>query len=511
MGRLDLDRLHLAAVGVVAPLAIGTAVMVALPNVAGHFDDPALDLVLDTVAAVVTGSIAALLGVRYRERRETITLYEVAAFLTLAISYAFAVVVAVSEDSGGTGSARLVEAGAAQLYVFTAGRWLAAGMLVIGGTASLHAGGRRRPGTIALAATIIVFALVAAAETWADTMPPLFRGTVSGVGPQAQPDASTTPIGFVVQIVGAALTMEAAAVYHSLWHRDRARRDGYLALGLVLASFAQLHAALFPSIHPVQVASSDLLWLAFEMTLLLAIEAEARVTLRALRTANQVLERLRDAEVDRAALEERARLSRELHDGLAQDLWFAKLKVGRLSAVKGLGPEAIELCGELQGAIDSGLAEAREAVMALRLGVGESGASLSDLMRRHVDDFADRFGIRTEFECDPQLPRLTHRAEAELFRISQEALSNVRRHADATLVQVRLEARDARLLLTVRDNGRGFDPATVGDGSFGLAGMRERVGLIRGRLTIDSRPRDGTRVAVEVPVGTDQVIAEVAR
>ncbi len=511
MGRLDLDRLHLAAVGIVAPLAIGTAVMVALPNVAGHFDDPALDLVLDTLAAVVTGSIAALLGVRYRERRETIALYEAAAFLTLAISYAIAVVVAVSDDSGGAPSARLVETGEAQLYVFTAARWLAAGMLVSGATASLHAGGRRRPGASALAAVIIVFALGAVAETWADTLPALFRSTVSGLGPQAQPDATTTPIGFVVQIVGAALTMAAAAVYHSLWHRDRARRDGYVALGLVLASFAQLHAALFPSIHPVQVASSDLLWLAFEMTLLLAIEAEEKATLRALRTANQALELLRDAEVDRAALEERTRLSRELHDGLAQDLWFAKLKVGRLSALANVGTEAIELCHELEGAVDSALAEAREAVMALRLGGGESGASLSDLMRRHVDDFADRFGIRAEFECDPQLPRLTHRAEAELLRITQEALSNVRRHADATLVQVRLEAGDARLLLTVRDNGRGFDPATVDDGRFGLAGMRERAGLIRGRLTIDSRPRDGTRVTVEVPVGPDGAIAEVAR
>ena len=211
------------------------------------------------------------------------------------------------------------------------------------------------------------------------------------------------------------------------------------------------------------------------------------------------LERLRDADVERAALAERARLSRELHDGLAQDLWFAKLKVGRLASLAGLGPEARVLCGELAGAIDSGLAEARQAVMALRV-VGDPETSFGELVERYVDDFADRFGLRAEFEARVVVPRLETRVEAELLRIVQEALSNVHRHADATVVEVAIDRDAAGLVLSIRDNGRGFDPRAIGDGGFGLASMRERATLVSGHLEIRSRERDGTTVSVRVPL-----------
>jgi two-component system sensor histidine kinase DegS len=125
---------------------------------------------------------------------------------------------------------------------------------------------------------------------------------------------------------------------------------------------------------------------------------------------------------------------------------------------------------------------------------------LPDLIQRFVDEFADRFGVRTQFQYDRSPVRLTHRVEAEVLRIAQEAFNNVYRHADATLIQVMLEARDGFLTLAVIDNGKGFDPSTIGDGAYGLAGMRERAALINARLTIESRPLDGTRVTIQVPV-----------
>jgi signal transduction histidine kinase len=219
-----------------------------------------------------------------------------------------------------------------------------------------------------------------------------------------------------------------------------------------------------------------------------------------LRRANIALAELRKFDVERAALEERARVSRELHDGLAQDLWLAKLKAGRLIAIPNLGPEAVSLGNELAGAIDNGLAEARQAVMALRLTTDDQHAPLCEMLHHFVDDYADRYGVRTDFECDHSTPRLSQRAEVEMLRIAQEALTNVRHHADATRIRVRFATMGAFASLTVRDNGKGFDPANVVDGRYGLMGMRERAALIRGQLTIESRPLDGTRIEVKVPV-----------
>jgi signal transduction histidine kinase len=278
--------------------------------------------------------------------------------------------------------------------------------------------------------------------------------------------------------------------------------DGFLAVGLVFAAFGEFHTAFYPGTYGGVVTSGDILTGAFAVVLLIGIEAQARATRAALGRANETLGQLKDVEVRRAGLEERTRLSRELHDGLAQDLWLAKLKIGRLSAMPGLGGEARKVCDDLTGAIDAGLADARQAVMALRLG-SEPAVSLRELMARYVDDFGARFGLRVEFDCEGELPRLTPRAEAELLRIAQEALNNVIRHADATVVRVRVGVVNSHLELLVGDNGVGFEPLDVAAGRFGLASMRERALIIGGEITIDSQPQDGTRVRVSVPVRSD--------
>ena len=98
------------------------------------------------------------------------------------------------------------------------------------------------------------------------------------------------------------------------------------------------------------------------------------------------------------------------------------------------------------------------------------------------------------------------RTEAEVLRIVQEALNNVRRHADATLVRVRTERRGTISRISVSDNGHGFDPAAVPAERYGLRGMRERAELIGATLDIRSRDRDGTRITVEV-TATEAVVS----
>lgn len=302
---------------------------------------------------------------------------------------------------------------------------------------------------------------------------------MSGTTTAGSPSLSTTPFGAMILFLTAGLFLMAAASWRRLSRRG-SPGDALVAIGLVFAAFAQVHAALFPTTHPEEVASGDVLMLVFDALLLAAIASEAGANLRALRAANQSLEQLRDAEVDRAALAERARLSRELHDGLAQELWLAKLKVGRLAALPDQGPEATVLNAELGSAIDSGLASAREAVMALRLASGTSDGAFIDLVRRVVDDFQDRFGLRAELESEHDLPNVPSRVGAEFLRILQEALSNVRRHADATVVRVQVLAVADRITLSVRANGKGFDMAAPRDSAFGLVSMQERAALIGG-------------------------------
>jgi two-component system nitrate/nitrite sensor histidine kinase NarX len=149
-------------------------------------------------------------------------------------------------------------------------------------------------------------------------------------------------------------------------------------------------------------------------------------------------------------------------------------------------------------AIDAALAEARQAVMAMRADPSR-GSTLEDVLDSYVDDFADRFGLRAEFQADGVRGRLAPRSEAEVLRIVQEALNNVRRHADATLVRVSVERPDGRVRVTVADNGKGFDPESVGDDRYGLRGMRERAEMVGAELRIDSRPADGTRIILDLP------------
>jgi signal transduction histidine kinase len=114
-----------------------------------------------------------------------------------------------------------------------------------------------------------------------------------------------------------------------------------------------------------------------------------------------------------------------------------------------------------------------------------------------VNDFADRFALQAEFTADGQPPAMTARAKAEVLRIVQEALANVRKHADATMVRVSVQsAADVRVRIS--DNGRGFRPDLAPTG-FGLDSMRQRAALIGATLSVSSRPRDGTTVELVVP------------
>ena len=306
-----------------------------------------------------------------------------------------------------------------------------------------------------------------------------------------------TGIAFLIQAVSAALFLVGVIIYRRSYLRDGPVADGYLAVAMLIGAFAEIHFFFYPGVYASLVTTSEALGLGFFVVLLAGINAESRSDLRALRSAYAALDRLRLSEAERATLEERTRLARELHDGLAQDLWFAKLKHERL--VPHVPDDQKELAQEVTQAIDSAIAEAKQAVVTMRA-AEDRDRPLEELMSRTLDDFAARSGVRADFSAADLPDELPGRLQVEVLRVLQEALTNVRKHADATVVRVSAEVQDGALRLVIVDNGRGFRPEETTSDGLGVQGMKERARLMGGDLRVISEPSGGTMVDLIVPV-----------
>ena len=125
------------------------------------------------------------------------------------------------------------------------------------------------------------------------------------------------------------------------------------------------------------------------------------------------------------------------------------------------------------------------------------------MLTRTVDDFEARSGLRVEFSMSTGIPsNLAPRVQVELLRIVSEALTNVRKHADATMVRISAEVSEGELVITITDNGRGFAQEEAFDQGMGLRGMRERARLIGGSLLVMSELSGGTTIEVRAPLVT---------
>jgi signal transduction histidine kinase len=206
---------------------------------------------------------------------------------------------------------------------------------------------------------------------------------------------------------------------------------------------------------------------------------------------------------------ERLRLARELHDETAQSLAALAISLDRArDALRAGDPEASARIAEARGTSERLLDETRRLILGLR------PASLDDLglvaaIRAYADAMVASRGIEVTIDA-PDLPRIEGPIEIAVFRIVQEALANVARHADARTTRVELSAVDGDLVAIIADDGVGFevdgdlDSSADPTPSFGLLGMRERVRLLGGTIEITSRPGGGTRIVVHVPISGDQ-------
>jgi signal transduction histidine kinase len=227
---------------------------------------------------------------------------------------------------------------------------------------------------------------------------------------------------------------------------------------------------LYPSFYSQWVHTGDAFRLSFYAVLLAGSMREIWSYWRALSEA--------------AVFEERRRIARDLHDGLAQELAYLARNLDGLD-----GETGAAVLGRLRSAVERAQLESRHAISALAAPSGQdTGVALAEAAR----EIAERFHVGLEIDLVRGVRLSAARAEA-LVRIACEAVTNAARHSGASRVNLSLERDGSGVRLRVSDSGRGFD-TTVPGGGFGLISMRERARAVGGELRISSAPGRGSKV-----------------
>ncbi len=209
------------------------------------------------------------------------------------------------------------------------------------------------------------------------------------------------------------------------------------------------------------------------------------------------------ARVQTAREDERARVARELHDDIGQILTTLKLEIGRAMAAlrtEKLSTSVVDRLQSLMGLSEIGLATVKRIATNLRPPTLDH-LGLSEAIRWEALTFKSRTGIRCHVRSNKTRSALTSEQQTALFRIFQEALTNIVRHAQASAIHVTLTEHQDRFELKIRDNGKGItDAEGRNPKAFGLLGMRQRAALIGGEFDIVGRRGKGTQVIVQVPL-----------
>ena len=429
------------------------ALFVAYPSLRSTYSLPQVRLVLDTAVMLAAAIVAVLAGIRFSVdgRRLDLLLcsgFGAAAAATLAFS--------IAPVLGGQPLHRT------EAWAGIGGRLFAA--ILIGAAPFAKRRVSARGG--ALAKTLIGVAIVLGL-VWAAA-----RKSGASLPPLTDDAAAQQPFLLIGALAAQAQLSLLAAIGFGLRFRARGNDlDSWLCLGATLALFAELHYLFTPLLSSRYVSQGDFLALLAYGVLLVG-----------------VWRAIRFAEFGRAVAEERARVAREIHDGLAQYLFAVSTRVSMLE--RGTANE--ETLSQLKEAAAAAQQEARFAVLALSSAGGS--APFDAALRRYVDFLTSDGELVVDLEIQEGI-RLAPDEQIEVFRIVQEGLANARRHAGARRADVRIGERAGERFVTVVDDGKGFDEDSVATGQ-GLKNMRARVTAIGGGFRLVSAPGHGTAVEV---------------
>lgn len=409
---------------------------------------PELRLVLATGVLLAGALVALLAGIRFSVEGRRLDLLLACGFSVGAIeTLAFAIVPALGGNAIGRRDA----------WADVAGRLLTAALVAAAPLASGTVRSRTRALRLALVACIAALALVWIFAAWLGLrLPELSAGSGSGLPFLLTLALSLQAVLIIVALIGFGVRFRSGGEDLHRW----------LGLGATFLLFSTLHREFTPLVSSLEVSHGDFLRVLGYVVLLVG-----------------VWRAIRAAEFGRAVADERARVAREIHDGLAQYLFAMSAQVSMLEN----GAPAQSVVPRLKETALAAQREARFAVLALSSASG--GAPFDAALRRYVEFLTADGELDVDLDIDPST-HLGPDEQIELFRIVQEGLANVRRHAGASRAEVRIGRRGGQRLVSIRDDGSGF----VADrpAGQGLKNMRARAASIGGELVIRSRPGAGT-------------------
>jgi signal transduction histidine kinase len=434
-------------------LAASLALFVTNPALRASYDVPELALVLHTIVTIAAAIVGVLAGLRFSVEGRLFDLLLATGFLLTALTTLF---FSIGPVLGGGPVER------AEAWAGIGGQLLA--WALIAAAPFAHGRARRRERAVANALLAVAAAV---AVVWAATRS---LGTaLPGLGAEG---AGEPPPLLTLAFGAQALLTLVALVGFGLRFRKRGHDlDRWLALGTTLILFSSLHYLFSPLLSRGEVSHGDFLLILGYGVLLVG-----------------VWRAIREAEFGRAVAEERARVAREIHDGLAQYLFAISTHATMLES----GAPLEETLPRLKQAAVSAQQEARFAVLALSSAGGT--APFDAALNRYVEFLGADGGLEVELEIDPAV-QLAPDEQIEIFRIVQEGLGNVRKHAGARRAEVVIGQRGGRRFVSVRDDGTGFDEDTSGAGQ-GLRNIRARADSIEGGLRVVSGPGLGTALEV---------------
>jgi signal transduction histidine kinase len=430
-------------------LGAALALFLTQDNLQTRFSLPQLGLVLQTVMAFAGGIIAVLAGVRYAVEGRRLDLLLCTGFLIGSISIA---AFAIGPVLNGHPLHR------PEAWAGMVGRLIAWSLIAAAPFARGRSGSKALANAI-LTSCIVLFVAWTALRSSAPALPAI------------DPDDGTPALLTGALAALALLNLLAVVGFGKRYHERREDLDRWLALGATLMLFASLHYVFTPVLAAGSVSRGDFLrMLAYGVLLVGGWRA------------------IRFAEFGRAVAEERARVAREIHDGLAQYLFAVSTHATMLES----GAPQQETIAKLKQAAQAAQQEARFAILALSSAAGN--APFDAALSRYVDFLTADGLLDVDLEIDPTV-RLAPDEQIEVFRIVQEGLANVRKHANARRAEVVIAMREGERYVSVSDDGDGFDGESTAAGQ-GLKNIHARAENIAGDATVQSRPGRGTTVEI---------------
>jgi signal transduction histidine kinase len=337
-------------------------------------------------------------------------------------------------------------------------------------------GHRRLPTAIVVASASALLVTAGAMLMWHSQLPILLAGSPSSGAPAG---AHGHLLLSYLLISGTLLAACAAGGLAGHSAREGGGLERYIAAGVTVLAVARLNYFLVPSLSSGRLYAGDILKLGAYALILYGCLLEFRALQRKL--------------AQRVAVDERRRMARDMHDGLAQELAFIATHSQRLSQTGEDAATAVHL----RAAAERALHDSRTTIAVL---TSPDDAPLDMLIGRTVESFRSRFGVDVELDLQPGVIVAAERRNS-LLRILHEALTNAIRHGDAGQILVRLSGVDGGSSLRIADDGSGFDvPAAVNScRGLGLTSMGERAELLGGSLNIISTPGKGAIVEVTLP------------